>query len=287
MHALKSKIIIANWKAYVTTRKALRAYFGAFAGRYQKAVTPSSALVRSTRQKDQAVHRRNSAPDIVLCIPFPFLDEARQAIQNLKPTLLLGAQDVFWEPGGPYTGAVTPPMLKDAGVSYVIVGHSERRKHFSETDDVIAKKVRAALDAGIGVILCVGESARAADDDQMRENLDTVRMQLGRALEGVKKSHIKNIIVVYEPVWAISGFSGVADTPENAARMILYIRRILAKLYDASVAKTARVIYGGSVSSQNVAGFLREETIDGVLPGHASANPREFLWIIRAVVEGR
>ena len=261
---MKKKLIVANWKAYIASQKEVQEYITAFARDFGKSGAKNVA-------------------DVIFCPPFLYL-AAFKAVKGFKG-VSIGAQDVFWEAQGPYTGEVTTGMLKDANVEYVIVGHSERRRHLGENDEMVNKKVQEALSAKITVIVCIGEWTKASDDEGEKKTLDFVKNQLHRALAGVSKAHLKRVVVVYEPVWAISGNAGVADTPENASRMIMFIRRIIARLYDGHTARGLRVIYGGSVSSQNAAMFVRQDTIDGVLVGSASTNKVEFLKIIEEATQ--
>lgn len=255
---MKQKLIVANWKAYLTSQREVKAYMRVFSPGYAR-LAVSRAL-----------------PQVVFCVPYTYLPFAKSLLPR---GCALGAQDVFWENRGPYTGEVTPQMLKDVGVTHVIIGHSERRRHLGETDEMVNKKVHAALTEGLAVVLCVGETVKASEADEKR-SLDFVKMQLTKALEGVPRKLLKRLVLVYEPVWAISENAGIPDTPVDAARMIMFMRRIMARLYDAKIATSCRVIYGGSVSSQNAASFVREEPIDGVLVGSASTNAREFLKVI-------
>ncbi|MDO8557750.1 MAG: triose-phosphate isomerase [bacterium] len=255
---MKKKLIVANWKAYLASQKEVKEYVSVFSRNFGKSGAKNAA-------------------DVVFCPPFLYLAAFRSAHIG---GVAVGAQDVFWEERGPYTGEATTSMLKDAGASYVIIGHSERRRYLGENDEMVSKKLRGALEAKINVILCIGEWTKASDDVGEKKTLDFIKNQLHCALAGVSRTLLKRMVVVYEPVWAISGNSGIADTPENASRMIMFIRRIIAKLYDGHTARSLAVLYGGSVSSQNAAGFIRQDTIDGVLVGSASANPNEFLKII-------
>lgn len=279
---MKQKLIIANWKAYITTQKQLREYFEVFSHEYPKLNLLGRNTVRFSSGKTAfTTPNKTSPPKVVFCVPFLYLLPAT----NHKLQIAFGAPDVFWENTGPYTSAVTPIMLRDVGATHAIIGHSERRKYFGESDEMVSKKVHAALAAKLQPIVCVGEWEKSQNDEEAKNSLDFVKNQLQGALRGIKKPQMKNVILTYEPVWAISGNQGVADTPENAARMIMFIRRILAKLYGAHIAKNTRVIYGGSVNPENVASFGSAETIDGVLVGHASANVKEFLKIIAEVIK--
>ena len=199
---------------------------------------------------------------VVLCPPFPWVDNFARS----HKAVAWGAQDVFWKDSGAFTGEVSPTMLKDAGVSYVIVGHSERRKFVNETDRMVNEKVKAAVSAGLMPILCVGEWNRVS----FEEAKQFVEEQLRKNLKGVTSS----IIIAYEPVWAVSTNKGATpDTPESAGRMIRFIKEILHTRYQT---RDTKVLYGGSVSSKNIEGFLDDSMIDGFLIGGASLIPREI-----------
>ncbi|MBI4086080.1 MAG: triose-phosphate isomerase [Candidatus Liptonbacteria bacterium] len=220
--------------------------------------------------------------EVVIAPPFPYLECIKYQVSSIK----LGAQDVFWEDKGAYTGEVSPTMLKNLGAEYVIVGHSERRRLLNETDEMVNKKVQASMKAGLKVILCVGEPKRATRDMRqgIKEAKSFVKRQLQRDLKGISKSHVANpmsLIVAYEPIWAISaGGAGKPDKPEDAAEMIRFIKQFLTTHY--SLLATP-VLYGGSVNSSNVRNFLQYEEVDGALVGSASLKHQEFKKIIAAV----
>jgi triosephosphate isomerase (TIM) len=198
----------------------------------------------------------------VICPPFAFVASVGDVLKRAK----LGAQDVFWEGSGAYTGEVSAHELKSVGVEYVIVGHSERRA-FGETDEVVNKKVRAVLGEGLVPILCVGES-REVRDKGIETAKEFIRDQLGACLVGVSTG----AVVAYEPIWAIStSRAGEPETPEDAAEMISFIKE---------QAFGVCTLYGGSVNAENAAGFLSQEAIGGALVGGASLKPGEFTKII-------
>lgn len=213
---------------------------------------------------------------VIACPPFIWLPLV--ASHN---TVAVGAQDVFWEQKGPYTGEVSPSMLRSVGCDYVIVGHSERRA-LGETNEIIRKKIKAALQAGLKVILAVGESARANERGTLeREIGPAVEEQLAGALSGISRTKLGNLLIAYEPLWAVG--SGTADTPEDALKAALFIRKCVSKITGAHArAQEVPVLYGGSVTSKNAASFLEEEALQGVLVGNASLDAREFLKIVEA-----
>lgn len=255
-------LIIANWKSNpATVREALE-------------------LARKTELAASA-HRN---VEIVIAPPYPFLAAVAPILKRVK----LGSQNAFWEDAGPYTGEVSWRQLKSLKVSHVIVGHSERRLFLDETDEMIAKKIRALLEAGFRPILCVGEAEQSD-----REMSETVAHQLEAALAGIKKSLVKNLIVAYEPVWAISTAPGSRpDTPplrqgyagraENAFQSNIYIRKILCRIFGRTAGEGIRIIYGGSVNAGNIRSFLTDGHMRGALVGGASLNAEEFDRIVEA-----
>ncbi len=213
---------------------------------------------------------------VVLFPPAVFLNAVARRVKKAD----VGAQNLFWETEGAFTGETSPAMVKSLGVRWSLVGHSERRKYFGETDEVVNKKMKAALAAGLNVVLCVGEpsSARKRGIHAART---FIRKQLVDGLSGVEnfKLQIKNLVVAYEPVWAIS--EGVArhpsDTPQDSAETARFIKEILTthRMLDT------KVLYGGSVDSKNVADFLKPREIDGVLIGGASVKKEELKKILK------
>ncbi|MBI2628083.1 MAG: triose-phosphate isomerase [Candidatus Niyogibacteria bacterium] len=217
--------------------------------------------------------------ETVFCPPFIYFSSliVKAGLTNLK----LGAQDVFWEhlpaKGGAFTGEISPLMLKKLGVKYVIIGHSERREHLKETDEMVNKKVKAALKAGLKVILCVGEKEKKEDVLPV-----TVKKELESALVGVSKKMAENLIIAYEPIWAISaGQAGQADKPEDVFEKTIYIRRILFDIFGQKLAYGAPILYGGSVNEKNAKDFLAVRNVSGLLVGGASLNAKKFGEILK------
>jgi len=224
----------------------------------------------------RALAKASDFLNVIICPPFPFLSAVGDVIKKAK----LGAQDVFWFVKGPYTGGVSPQMLKSLSVSYVIIGHSERRSYLSETDEMINKKVKAALKAGLKVILCVGEHWSVRKKG-LAPAKNFVKKQLEKDLIGTTnyKLQTKNLIVAYEPVWAISTTKGsVVDKPEDAMTMARFIKKILFSRFHFL---NSKVLYGGSVTSKNAVAFLSQPFIDGALVGGASLKPTEFKKIVK------
>jgi triosephosphate isomerase len=215
--------------------------------------------------------------DVVMCPPFTAL-ETVSAIVSGSP-VALGAQDVFWESAGAYTGEVSPNMLLDLGCSYVIVGHSERRQHMSETDDMVNQKARAALAAGLSVMMCVGETLQEREAGTMEE---IVGRQIMNGLASIDVEQLKNVSVAYEPIWAIG--TGKTATPQQANEAHQFIRRTVAGLFREEAAEMLTIQYGGSVKPENIADLLAEPHIDGALVGGASLKPDSFLKIVEAAL---
>lgn len=248
------KLIVANWKMNPQTAKEA-----------------DQILVGYVKEiKNLKFKIKNS--EVVVCPPFVYLNQVFK-LQASSFKFQLGAQDIFWEKEGAYTGEISSGMLEDFKCKYVIIGHSERRKYAGETDEMINKKVLAALKAGLNVVLCVGEHYR----DNMDEIPKIVEEQVAAALQGVQKSFINKIAVAYEPVWAIG--TGVPDTPEGAMMAAVLIRKTVVNMFGYA-GKDTRVLYGGSVKASNSGGFINHEGIDGVLVGGASLDPIEFTKII-------
>lgn len=221
--------------------------------------------------------------ETAICPPFIYLLGLAGLINKTK--VKLGAQDLFYDNssgnGGAFTGEISPKMLKNLGVEYVIIGHSERRKYLGETDEMINKKVLAALKAGLKVILCIGEDLSIRKHGKKAvENF--IKNQLQKDLKSIsnQKSAINNLIVAYEPIWAIN--TGYSDTPEDAAEMIKFIKKILNSKFSIV---NPKVLYGGSVDSKNIGDFLKRPEIDGALIGHASLKAEEVRKIIKIASE--
>lgn len=226
----------------------------------------------------------NKNVEVIICPPFVYLEKLiASAFAKGYGGLRFASQDVFWENKGAYTGEISPIMLKNLGVEYVIIGHSERRKHLAETDEMINKKVLAALKAGLKVILCVGEENRELGIMNkklvIRKAKSYVKKQLEKDLPPqILKKNLGGLIVAYEPVWAIG--TGLADTSEDAAEMIKYIKEFLISNFQFS---NPKVLYGGSVGSKNIKDFVQYNEINGFLVGSASLKPLEIGKIIMAI----
>ncbi len=187
----------------------------------------------------------------------------------------VAAQDCYWEPEGAFTGEVSPQLLKDAGCSHVIIGHSERRQYFAETDATVNRKTQAAVAAGLTVLMCVGETLVQREADA---TFTVLEAQVRGGLEGISDDLLRHIVIAYEPVWAIG--TGKTATVEQAQEVHAFIRNLLARLYSQSEADTTRIVYGGSVKPENVAGLMSQPDIDGALVGGASLKADSFAKIV-------
>ncbi|HHV15259.1 MAG TPA: triose-phosphate isomerase [Gelria sp.] len=214
-----------------------------------------------------------SGVEVVICPPFTSLTVMSRIFSNVE--IKVGAQNLFWEMKGPYTGEISPAMLVEAGCTHVILGHSERRQILGENDDIINRKVRAALDAGLIPILCVGETLQERENNRARE---VVKEQLTRDLKNITFAS-RGLVIAYEPVWAIG--TGVNASNDDAQEMIGFIRSYLAKIYDRELADSVRILYGGSVNEENIAEFMGEVDVDGALVGGASLQASSFANIVR------
>ena len=213
--------------------------------------------------------------DVVVCVPFVNIPAALKAFKDMR--VAVGAENLYFEPSGAYTGEVSADMLRDLGVKYVIVGHSERRQYFGETDITVNKKVLAALEAGLHPIICVGESL---EQREMGVTMELIALQVKSALAGVAADRVRKCVIAYEPIWAIG--TGKTATAEQAGAVCSHIRGVIRKLYGARVARAVTIQYGGSMNAKNAAELLAQPDIDGGLIGGASLKPDDFMAIINA-----
>jgi len=224
-----------------------------------------------------ASHRKAVGVEVVICPPFPYLLEVGQAIHG--SAVVLGAQDLYHEPDGAFTGEVSAAMLRDCGCSWVLTGHSERRHVIGERDELVNRKTLTALTAGLKVILCIGETRQQREAGQTDE-VNTRQLRAG--LAGVSAAQMSDLVIAYEPVWAIG--TGLTATPEDAQAAHAAIRGALAEIFDATTAQATRIQYGGSMKPGNAAGLMKMSDIDGGLIGGASLNADDFGAIVQAAV---
>ena len=217
--------------------------------------------------------------DVIICAPFVDLQAALDAAAGSN--IMVGAENCHWAASGAFTAEVSAPMLKAMGVPYVIIGHSERRQYFGETNETVNKRVRAALDNGLKVILCVGE---VLAEREQGVTFEVVGLQTKIALQGVTEEELKNVIIAYEPVWAIG--TGKTATADQAEEVCGFIRAVLAKVYDENTANAVTIQYGGSMNAGNCAELLSKPNVDGGLIGGASLKANDFNTIVQAAVNG-
>lgn len=211
--------------------------------------------------------------EVGLCVPFTDLWKVKEAIKGTK--IKLGAQNMHFEEKGAFTGEISPEMLKEIGVDYCIIGHSERRQYFNETDEAVNKKLHTAFKYNIKPILCVGESLNEREKNKTK---DVVSGQVKKALHNLTNAQVSEMIIAYEPIWAIG--TGKTATPEQANETIALIREMIKELYDDKVSESARIQYGGSVKPKNATEIMNQEDIDGALVGGASLKPEDFIQIV-------
>lgn len=250
MNAKRRPIIAGNWKMNKTTTEA------------RDLATRLASLVAGVTDRD-----------IVLAPPFTALSTVADAIKGTS--MALAAQNLFWEDKGAFTGEVSAEMLLDLGCKYVIIGHSERRQFFGETDETVNKKVRQALNKGLFPIVCVGELLKEREAGRANEVIDR---QVTGALKGVNAAEMQKIVIAYEPVWAIG--TGKTATPEQANEIHSFIRKKVEVTYGRVVADSLRIQYGGSVTPENVSTLMAMPDIDGALVGGASLKPESFAALV-------
>jgi len=211
---------------------------------------------------------------VVICPPFLYISNLKSKILNLK----LGGQDCFWEKSGAFTSGISPFMLKNLGCDYVILGHSERRIHFGDTNEIINKKIKTAISAGLKPIFCIGETDKEKKEGETKSVLTT---QIEKGLIGISADQIKDIVIAYEPVWAIG--TGNPCSPGETKKAILFIREIISKLYPEIIIDNLRILYGGSVNGENAEDYFLKSGIDGFILGGASLKPKELIKIVEIV----
>ena len=249
--ALRKVVIAGNWKMNKTPAEA------------KELIAAIAPLVK------------DAACDVVACTPFVDLASAQEAAAGTN--IQIGAENCHWEKSGAYTGEISAEMLSSMGVNIVIIGHSERRQYFGETDVTVQKRVRAALDAGLTVILCVGETLEQREQGITSE---LVAMQTKIALGGVSEEELKRVIIAYEPVWAIG--TGKTATAQQANEVCHTIREGIASVYSQAAADGITIQYGGSMNAGNAAELLAQPDVDGGLIGGASLKPQDFATIVAA-----
>ena len=249
---MRKKIIAGNWKLNKTSLEAID-------------------LVNALKRELVDVQ----TVDIVICPPFTALSEVNDVLN--ESNIALGAQDVYWDDSGAFTGEVSAPMLKAVGVKYVIIGHSERRQFFAETDQLVNKKLKAVLKHQLTPIVCVGENLK---EREAGKTFDVVGGQCQGSLAGLTPEELRKIIIAYEPVWAIG--TGKTATPQQAQEVHQFIRENLKKNFGLDTAAEVRIQYGGSVNAENAKTLMSQPDIDGALVGGASLKADSFATIVKS-----
>lgn len=247
---MRKPIIAGNWKMF-------------------KTVSEATAFVNEVKGQAEV-----DGVDSVICAPFTNLPALVEAVKGTN--LKVGAQNLHWEDNGAFTGEISGVMLKDLGVDYVIIGHSERRAYFAETDETVNKKVHASFKHGLTPIVCVGEKLEEREAGQTKE---VCKVQTEAAFAGLSAEQAAEVVVAYEPIWAIG--TGKSSTAADANEVIAYIRELVAGLYSQNVADAVRIQYGGSVKPNNIAEYMAESDIDGALVGGASLEPASYIQLVQ------
>ena len=240
------------------------------AGNWKMHKTIAEALEFVNEVKDRV---NNDKVEAVICAPFTLLKDLKQATKGTN--IKIGAQNMHFEEKGAFTGEISPLMLKELDMDYVVIGHSERRQYFNETDETVNKKVKSAFEHGLNPIVCVGETLEQRESGKAEE---IITMQAQKALDGLKEEQVKNTIIAYEPIWAIG--TGKTATSDDANNAIKAIRNKICQIYGQNVGKSIIIQYGGSVKSTNCKELFTTSDIDGGLVGGASLEPEEFAKIV-------
>jgi triosephosphate isomerase (TIM) len=251
---MRKKIVAANWKMNMTLGESAR---------FVESFLLDVADIRDV--------------DIVIIPPFTAIAKVTELLEKTAQSIRVGAQNMHWERNGAFTGEISAALLRDLFVHYVVLGHSERRRLFGETDEIVNKKVRAAHEATLRPIVCVGETLEQRDKGNVEKILS---IQLRGSLKDLTEKELQETVIAYEPVWAIG--TGRNATPQQAQEAHAFIRHILGKMSDEGTAERIRIQYGGSVKPENARDLLSQPDIDGALVGGASLDPRSFAQIVKA-----
>ncbi len=249
----RKPLLAGNWKMYKTIPEALE-------------------LVNGLKASLAGVVDR----EILVCPAFVSLYAVAQAVKG--SSIELGAQNIFWEAKGAYTGEIAPAMLVDAGCKYVIIGHSERRQYFGESDETVNKKMLAAFRSGLTPIVCVGETL---DEREKGVTFKIIERQIRNGMAGLDAEQAKTVVIAYEPVWAIG--TGKTATPAQAQEVHAFIRKLFSRMYGETASGSIRILYGGSVKPDNVSELMKQEDIDGGLVGGASLEIESFTKLVRYI----
>lgn len=246
---MRKPIIAGNWKMNKTVREA-------------------EELINEIKKADLS-----EDVEKLICVPFIALDRAVSLTEGTD--IKVGAQNMYFEESGAYTGEISSLMLKDLGVEYTIIGHSERRQYFGDTDEVVNKKIKASIAHGIKPIICVGESLEEREENKEE---DVVKNQLVEGLKGISEEELKDLVIAYEPIWAIG--TGKTASSDDANQMCEFIRKTIAKMYSEDLAKKLRIQYGGSVKPATIKELMEKEDVDGALVGGASLVAEDFVSLV-------
>lgn len=253
---MRTKIIAGNWKMHKTGEEA-------------------SSFARELKRKTFNI----SKTEIIICPPFTALVPVYEIIKESR--IKMGAQNVHWESSGAYTGEISAEMIERAGCRYVVIGHSERRQYFGETDQSVNKKIKKTLTTtSLIPIVCIGETLQQREDGQTRT---VVKSQLSQGIESLSQDQMKRLVIAYEPVWAIG--TGVTATPQQAEEVHLFIRELIGQIFNSQLADSTHILYGGSVKPDNINDLLLQKNIDGGLVGGASLNIDSYVTMIKLAEE--
>jgi triosephosphate isomerase (TIM) len=247
---MRKPVIAGNWKLYKTTKEAIELI---------------TDLIPAVKQSLDV--------DIVVAPVFTVLASVKQVIAGTN--IMLAGQDCFWEEEGAFTGEVSPRMLLDAGCSHVVIGHSERRQYFGETDETVNKKIKAAIKAGLTVLFCIGETL---SERESGSTFAVLKKQVAGGLAGISTEQLERVIIAYEPVWAIG--TGKTATDNQAQEAHAFIRSLVAESYGQAAGDRIRILYGGSVKPENIKGLMAQPDIDGALVGGASLKAESFSALV-------
>lgn len=246
---MRTPIIAGNWKMHKTIKEAVD-------------------FINEVKDKI-----KSTDVEAVICAPFTLLKDLKEATKGTN--IKVSAQNMHFEENGAFTGEISPLMLKELEIDYVIIGHSERRQYFNETDETVNKKTLKALEHGIKPIVCVGETLEERETDKTK---NVVKVQVEKALENVAKEKLVHVVIAYEPIWAIG--TGKTSSSKDANDVIAYIREVVKDIYGEDYSEEIRIQYGGSVKPSNVEEIMNEEDIDGALVGGASLIPADFVDLV-------
>jgi triosephosphate isomerase len=246
---MRRPIIAGNWKMHKTIKEAVE-------------------FVNEVKDKVN-----NTDVEVVICAPFTLLKDLKDATKDTN--IKIGAQNMHFEESGAFTGEISPMMLKELNMDYVVIGHSERRQYFNESNETVNKKVLKALEHDIKPILCVGETLEERECNKTKE---VVKLQTEMALKDVLSHKVEDIVIAYEPIWAIG--TGKTSSSQDANEVIAYIREVVRDLYNEEISEEVRIQYGGSVKPSNVSEIMNESDIDGALVGGASLVAEDYVELV-------